>query len=693
MKSFSLSRSLVALLVAAGSLWAASASAQQAVTVVEYYNKSIAAYFLTGRASEQTSLDAVADFQRTGVTFVATSATGAVAPLDSVCRYRVAIPNSNLASPGQPFSSHFYGLTGDCATVAGYNLPNFFNEGFDFAVERPTNGACPASSPLPVYRALRSLSPVDVPNHRYSVSLSSYQDMLTRGWTGEGVVFCAKSATQETPRTIFASSANYEDRCAVPRVGVSPLTGRAYPDMQGTLTDEKNWVRSWSDETYLWYREIPQISAASYFDTSTYFAQLKTPAQAVSGVAKDKPGFHYTRTTADVESGNAGITYGYGISWSAIRTTPPRQFIAAVVDPGSPADMQGVRRGDSIVSIDGVSFNDPTQAGVNVLNRGLFPSVVGESHTFVLAPASGGATKTVALTSAQLSIQAVPTSGVINTPTGRVGYIAFTTFNSFASEGAIANAIAGLQAVGVNDLVLDLRYNSGGYLYIASQLGYMIAGPSRTNGRTFELGKTNEKKPFGPDEATPFYNVGSGFAGGIANGQVLPTLNLRRVYVLTTPGSCSASEALINGLRGIDVEVILIGSGSTCGKPFGFIGTDNCGTSYFTIQFTGVNAKGQGDYVDGFAPTCVASDDYSKPLGDVGENQLSAALSYRATSACPATTLKALPRVVEGDASLAVGTNSVLTQRAKIIVPPTTPRGFGTPITPREPSDLGRVVQ
>ena len=58
-------------------------------------------------------------------------------------------------------------------------------------------------------------------------------------------------------------------------------------------------------------------------------------------------------------------------------------------------------------------------------------------------------------------------------------------------------------------------------------------------------------------------------------------------------------------LRGIDIEVIQIGS-TTCGKPYGFYGLDNCGTTYFTVQFRGVNAKGYGDYSDGFSPSNLA---------------------------------------------------------------------------------------
>ena len=660
-----------------------AAAAQTPVTVIEYYNKNIAAYFLTGRAAEQASLDGISDFQRTGVTFVATSATGATASLDGVCRYRIDVP-------GSTFSSHFYGLPTDCAFVASLKLPNFSNEGFDFAVETPIAGACPATSPVPVYRALRSLTPVDVPNHRYSVSMSGYQEMLTRGWIGEGAVFCARSATPATPRAGFAASSSVSNRCEIPRVGASQVTGQAFPDKQGTLADEKNWLRSWSDETYLWYREIPDLNAASYPTTASWFANLKTPALAPSGAPKDR--FHFTENTATYEAGNAGVSYGYGVSWSRVRSSPPRQWIAAVVTPDSPAALAGVTRGDSIYSIDGAIFQNTNN--VNALNGGLSPASIGESHTFVLTPADGSAQKTVVLTSASVAIRPVPVSGIINTAAGKVGYIAFTTFNTFTAEKAIADAFAGLAASGgITDLVLDLRYNGGGYLFISAQTAFMIAGNARTAGKNYEITKTNDKKPFGEDDATPFYNVGSGYSGGVAGGQSLPSLNLRRVFILTSPGSCSASEALINGLRGIDVEAILIG-GQTCGKPYGFFATSNCGTTNFSIQFTGVNNKGAGDYIDGFAPTCAASDDLTKPLGDPSERQLAAALTYRSTGACAASSAvddSVKRRVTDSDESnpLAVRELGRPSDQAKLMLPADAQRGNAKHIEPKTPTVLG----
>jgi hypothetical protein len=234
----------------------------------------------------------------------------------------------------------------------------------------------------------------------------------------------------------------------------------------------------------------------------------------------------------------------------------------------------------------------------------------------------------------------------ITTATGKVGYMLFNDHLATA-EGALVNAVNQLKADGISDLVLDIRYNGGGYLAIASELAYMIGG-SNTAGKTFERLTFNDKHPNTdpvtgrPLAPTPFFNQSLGFS--LASGLPLPTLNLKRVFVLTGSGTCSASESILNGLAGVDVQPIQIGS-TTCGKPYGFYPQDNCGITYFSIQFKGVNAKGFGDYADGFTPGattpgglpgCAVADDFGHALGDAAEFRLAAALAYRTSPTCPA---------------------------------------------------------
>jgi hypothetical protein len=433
----------------------------------------------------------------------------------------------------------------------------------------------------------------------------------------------------DTPDPIPTDYMSYQNLCAAPRTGVD-AEGVPFPDHQGTLQDEMKFLRGWSDATYLWYKEIPStVHMADYTNTLDYFAALKTPLLTASG--KEKDHFHFTYTTAEWDAlTNASQDTGYGLTWSVNSTTAPRTWIAAIVEPGSPGAAAGIQRGDLLTAVDGLDFINTTgKDQVAKLNAGLSPATAGEHHTLTLR--RGDNTFDVALTSAVVTTTPVKNVKVIDTPTGKVGYLSFEDHNA-VSELQLANAFASLKSQGAADLVLDMRYNGGGLLYVASELGYMIAGPV-SSGKTFERAIYNDKTP--PDAPIPFRSTAYGFSA--PRNMALPYLGLKHVTVLTTSDTCSASEAVINGLRGIDVQVDLIG-GTTCGKPYGFTPMDNCGTTYFTIQFQGANAKGFGDFADGFAPTCTVSDDMAHALGDPAEGMLAAALSYRATNACPAST-------------------------------------------------------
>ncbi|MGJ7918804.1 S41 family peptidase [Massilia sp. LXY-6] len=425
---------------------------------------------------------------------------------------------------------------------------------------------------------------------------------------------------------------NYQNLCAKPRTGVD-AQGYAFPDRQGTLQDEMKFLRGWSDRYYLWYDEIPTtIRMADYTNTLDYFAALKTPALTAAGKPKDR--FHFTYTTAEWDAlSRAGEEVGYGLTWSRNSATAPRTWLASIVEPGSPAANAGIKRGDMLTAVDGIDFVNATgSTNVDAINAGLFPDNAGESHRLSI---QRGTTKfDVTLVSQVVASDSVKNTKVIDTPTGKVGYLSFENHNAVA-EKQLIDAFNLFKSQGVNDLVLDMRYNGGGLLYIASELAYMIAGPSSA-GKTFERAVYNNKTA--PDAPIPFRNTAYGFSAPnpVTAGMALPYLGLRRVTVLTTAGTCSASEAVINGLRGVDVEVDIIGS-QTCGKPYGFTPVDNCGTTYFSIEFQGVNAKGFGDFADGFAPTCTVADDLAHTLGDPAENVLAAALAYRATNACPSS--------------------------------------------------------
>ena len=422
-----------------------------------------------------------------------------------------------------------------------------------------------------------------------------------------------------------------------------------------TLATEKKWLRAYFDEAYLWRDEVPAVNptlasysaADTYASMDNYFEALKTPTTTGTGQRRDR--FSFTYPTAEWQAlSQGGVEAGYGIEWAMASPTPPRQIRVAYVEAGSPADLAGVMRGDQISTVDGVSADASDSAGIDVLNAALYPSQLNASRQFVFTR-TNGTTLTRSLTSSSITRTPVPMARVVTTPLGtRAGYLLFNDHNA-PSEGQLISAVRSFQSQGVQELVLDLRYNGGGYLYIASELATMIAGTTRTAGQAFETLRYNNRRS-GENTKEEFYNTSCYLVGNNCTRQeALPTLNLNRVYVLAQSGTCSASESVINGLRGVGVDVVLVG-GKTCGKPYGFTAKDNCGVSYFPIEFAGVNAQGFGDYVDGFEPTatgtagtrfvkgCTVADDLGHALGDASEAMLATALGHADRGSCPVLT-------------------------------------------------------
>ncbi len=457
---------------------------------------------------------------------------------------------------------------------------------------------------------------------------------------------------------VFQPSSEYAALCAVPRTGTDPYNdNQPYPDRQGSTLDENNWLRSWTHELYLWYDEVQDVNPALY-STPDYFQLMKTTETTASGAPKDR--FHFTYPTSTWEQlSEAGVEVGYGVQFEIIQpANTSAQVLVAYLEPAAslpaPTAAADLVRGDAVLAVDGVYLDTATdQSSVDTINAGLNPSTAGEQHTFVVQDPGSSTPRTVTLQAQNVTSSPVLIETTVTSPqTGAtVGYILYNDQVATA-ESELISAIDDLKSKGVTDLILDLRYNGGGLLDLASELGYMIGG-SQTAGQTFEVEQFNDQytttNPVTGEPITPtlFHDTTQGFS--VTAGEALPTLDLPRVAVITGQDTCSASESIINGLEGVGVTVYQIGS-TTCGKPYGFYPQDNCGTTYFSIEFQGVNAKGFGGYGDGFSPAnttpsvgalvpgCSVADDFSHALGDPSEARLAAALAYLANpqaATCP----------------------------------------------------------
>ena len=463
---------------------------------------------------------------------------------------------------------------------------------------------------------------------------------------------------------VFQPSSKFAALCQSPRTGTDPFSGQAYPDRQGSTLDENNWLRSWTHELYLWYDEVQDADPGLY-TTPNYFQLMKTTETTSSGAPKDR--FHFTYPTSTWEQlSQAGVEVGYGVGWEIVNSTnSPSTVTIAYLEPGAdlPASTVAANlvRGDAVLAVDGVYLSSASsQTDYDTLNAGLNPAGAGEQHSFVIQDPGSGTSRTVQLQSADVTSTPVLLETTVTGANGStVGYILYNDQVATA-ESELISAINDLKSKNVTDLVLDLRYNGGGLLDLAAELGYMIGG-SQTAGQTFELEQFNNQytttNPVTGQAITPtpFYTTSQGYS--TTAGQALPTLNLTRVAIITGQDTCSASESIINSLQGVGVTVYQIGA-TTCGKPYGFYPQDNCGTTYFSIEFQGVNAKGVGGYGDGFSPEnttpavgvpvpgCSVADDYGHGLGDPNESRLAAALAYLANpqpATCGAPTGNAAP--------------------------------------------------
>ncbi len=146
-----------------------------------------------------------------------------------------------------------------------------------------------------------------------------------------------------------------------------------------------------------------------------------------------------------------------------------------IPNPNSPAALAGVKRGDFLLEVDGIDFvNNSTSSGVNTLNAGLFPANAGETHSFKFRTVENTEVS-YQLRSADVASSPVQNAKVINTASGPVGYFQFNSYIVPAQQQLI-DAVKFFRDAAISQLVVDLRYNGGGLLALAGQLGYMVHG-------------------------------------------------------------------------------------------------------------------------------------------------------------------------------------------------------------------------
>lgn len=379
------------------------------------------------------------------------------------------------------------------------------------------------------------------------------------------------------------------------------------------LADQKAWLKTYMEGDYFWYALAPRPDPAPFSSATAYFDAL-----LYTGGTPPFPSDRWSRSETDASFNRfygEGATLGYGVAVAGLeaRDDRSRPLLVRLVDPGSPA-FGRVQRGDRVVSLNGRSAADVV---ADDDFSALTASAAGDVLTLVLERA--GQTIAVSLTATTYALTPVSDRQVLTLGDGRrVGVLQVRQMID-AARAPMEAAFADFRARGVSELVLDLRYNGGGLVSVGSQLASYVASAADA-GRPYASLLYNDKR-----QAS---NSRQNF-GAQANA-----LGLRRVVVLMGRRTCSAAEQVINGLRGIGIEVVGIGEAS-CGKPVGSNPrSDGCGRTWSPITFESVNARNEGRYFDGLAPSCSVAEDFTRSQLGADDPLLADALFYAERSRC-----------------------------------------------------------
>lgn len=348
-------------------------------------------------------------------------------------------------------------------------------------------------------------------------------------------------------------------------------------------------------------------------------------------------------------------------------------FVTAVYN-GSPAEDAGFKRGMIITKLNGSTIGSHYENEVPMLNAALGGSLVNvEGRTFI-----GSTPIAASLTKKSYSSTPIYKHKVLTAGAKKIGYFAMARFSKLTVSGRTPSDVNldalfnEFQAAGVTDLVVDLRYNGGGYVETAEYLINLIS-PSSNNGKVmftehYNATMQNNKATILKNQpllnssgklqyqngnvVTYFDYISNPYS--VANNTAVfskkGSLNsIQNVVFLVTGNTASSSELVINSLKP-HMAVKVIGA-TTYGKPVGFfpITIENRYDVYFSM-FETKNSLGQGGYYEGMKPetgydedadaTGAFWDDVRYDFGDVREAYLAGALKILAPGVTVANNVK-----------------------------------------------------
>ena len=393
-----------------------------------------------------------------------------------------------------------------------------------------------------------------------------------------------------------------------------------------------DFIWSGMNEVYLWQDDVPNLSDTKFSTQDQYYTFLNgynTPEGLFDALLYQKDvvdKFSYlVDDYVSLENSFQGTSTSNGLDFQLVRLSGSNDLFGFVryVANNSDASNKDIKRGDFFLTVNGQQLTISNY--VNLL--------FGANNTYTLGMADitnntialNG--KTVELTKTEFTENPIQVADVIEANGIKIGYLMYNQFIANFDE-QLNDVFGQFKSEGVTELVLDFRYNPGGSVNSAILLSSMVTGQFTGNIFSKEIWNSKYQSYFEANDPVSLLNR---FVNKIDDNTPLNMLNLSKVYILTTDGSASASELVINGLDPY-IDVVQIGT-TTTGKYTASItlyDSPNFGRSganpdhTYAIQplvLKSANANDVTDYYNGLIPDYTITYSTSNGVAE-GENLL-----------------------------------------------------------------------
>jgi carboxyl-terminal processing protease len=349
---------------------------------------------------------------------------------------------------------------------------------------------------------------------------------------------------------------------------------------------------------YLWNDSVPDVEYLSYNSPQDLMNDLVVSLDRWSFVDKES-------TVSSLFEEGEDFGFGFFLGWDSQSPLPTTNLRVIFAYNNTDAFEAGIRRGCIIKEIDDKPVMELSQSDFDNFFDGNDRTM---KFKFI---DNNSVEHTTTLSKKKYNMNAVFYANTYNVSGKTAGYMVYQSFLGY-SKIELEETIDFFKDAGITELIIDLRYNGGGYVSLAEEMANIII-PSSVVGETYFTKKYNKDRSNENDTIVKFQSVSR-------------NLNLDRVFFITNQYSASASELVINGLDP-HMNVVTIGN-TTYGKPVGMDGFLFQDWLIYPVTAQSFNSEGFGNYFDGLTPDKQVDDKYKNDWGDETEPALSQAFYY-----------------------------------------------------------------